>query len=106
MFFPQIKPKNLLSSNPKIKPKNRQIQFPVQNKTQKWNHHKPRKNKGIGNGGEVELGARDSEAMKIYVPAVSEVREGEVRRRSVRHDHGIEIDVSIDIEVRSESTLR
>ena len=72
MFFPQIKPKNLLSSlfAPQIK-----LQFPVQNKTQKWNHHKPRKNKGIGNGGEVELGAKDGEAMKIGVRAVSEVRE-------------------------------
>ena len=52
LFAPQIKPKNLLSSlfAPQIK-----LQFPVQNKTQKWNHHKPnrsssyqRKNKGIG----------------------------------------------------------
>ena len=41
--------------------------------------------------------------MKIGVRAISEVREGEVRRRSVRHDHGIRIDVGIDIEVRSES---
>nr|POE78330.1 hypothetical protein CFP56_79007 [Quercus suber] len=39
---------------------------------------------GIGDGGEVELGARDGEAMKIGVRAVSEVRGGEVRRRSVR----------------------
>ena len=41
--------------------------------------------------------------MKIGMRAVSEVREGEVRRRSVRHDHGIEIDVGIDVEVRLES---
>ena len=41
--------------------------------------------------------------MKISMRAVSEVREGEVRRRSVRHDHGIEIDVGIDVEVRLES---
>ena len=100
VFFPQIKPKNLLSSifAPQIK-----LQFPVQNKTQKWNHHKPRKNKGIGDGGEVELGARDDEAMKIGVRAISEVREGELCRRSVRHDYGIGIDVGIDVEVRSES---
>ena len=103
VFFPQIKPKNLLSFlfAPQIK-----LQFLVQNKTQKWNHHKPRKNKGIDDGGEVELGARDGEAMKIGVWAVSEVREGEVRRQSVHHDHGIGIDVGIDVEVRSESTLR
>nr|POE91967.1 hypothetical protein CFP56_33167 [Quercus suber] len=91
LFAPEIKPKNLLSSlfAPQIK-----LQFPVQNKTQKWNHHKPnrsssyqRKNKGIGDGGEVELSARDGEAMKIGVRAVSEVREGEVHRRSVSHDH-------------------
>ena len=69
VFFPQIKPKNLLSSlfTPQIK-----LQFPVQNKTQKWNHHKPRKNKGIGDGGEVELGAKDGEAMKISVEVRSE----------------------------------
>ncbi|KAK7825872.1 hypothetical protein CFP56_032691 [Quercus suber] len=54
---------------------------------------------GISDGGKVELGARDgeamkigvrsvsSEAMKMGVRAVSEVREGEVRRRSVHHDH-------------------
>ena len=57
VFFPQIKPKNILSSlfAPQIK-----LQFPIQNKTHKWNHHKPnrslscqRKNKGIGDGGEV-----------------------------------------------------
>nr|POE67063.1 hypothetical protein CFP56_57967 [Quercus suber] len=54
---------------------------------------------GISDGGEVELGARDGEAMKIGVRSVSseamkmgvraasEVREGEVRRRSVHHDH-------------------
>ena len=84
MFFPQIKPKNLLSSL--FAPQNK-LQFLVQNKTQKWNHHKPRKNKGIGDGGKVELGARDGKAMKIGVRAISEVREGEVRRRSVRHDH-------------------
>ena len=41
--------------------------------------------------------------MKIGMRAVSEVREGEVRRRSVRHDHGIEINVGIDVEVRLES---
>ena len=91
LFAPQIKPKYLLSSlfAPQIK-----LQFPVQNKTQKWNHYKPnrspsyqRKNKGIGDGGEVELGARDGEAMKIDVWAVSEVHEGEVRCQSVRHDH-------------------
>ena len=70
------------------------LQFPVQKKTQKWNHHKPnkssscqRKKKGIGDGGEVELGARDGKAMKIGVRSVSKVREGEVRRQSVRHDH-------------------
>ena len=57
MFFPQNK-----------------LQFLVQNKTQKWNHHKSRKNKGIGDGGEVELGAKVGEAMKIGVRAVSEVR--------------------------------
>ena len=62
--------------------------------------------KGIGDGGKVELGAMDSEAMKIGMQAVSKVREGEVRRQSVRHDHGIRIDVGIDIEVRLESTLR
>ena len=103
MFFPQIKPKNLLSSlfAPQIK-----LQFLVQNKTQKWNHHKPRKNKGIDDEGEVELGARDGEAMKISVRAVSEVREGEVRRRSVCHDHGIGIDMGIDFEVRSECSSR
>ena len=69
VFFPQIKPKNLLSSlfAPQIK-----LQFPVQNKTPKWNHHKPRKNKGIGDGGEVELGAKDGEAMKIGVEVRSE----------------------------------
>ena len=99
MFFPQIKPKNLLSSL--FAPQNK-LQFLVQNKTQKWNHHKPRKNKGIGDGGKVELGARDGKAMKIGVRAVSEVREGEVRRRSVRHDHRIGIDVGIDVKVRSE----
>ena len=55
VFFPQIK-----------------LQFPVQNKTHKWNHHKPRKNKGIGNGGEVEVGARDGEVMKIGVEVRSE----------------------------------
>ena len=44
--------------------------------------------------------------MKIGVQAVSEVHEGEVRHRSVRHDHGIRIDMGIDVEVRSESTLR
>ena len=85
MFFPQNK-----------------LQFLVQNKTQKWNHHKSRKNKGISDGGEVELGAKVGEAMKIGVRAVSEVREGKVRRRSVRHDHGIGIDVGIDVKVRSE----
>ena len=78
------------------------LQFPVQNKTQKLNHHKPRKNKGIGNGGKVELGARDGKVMKIGVRAVSEVREGEVRCWSVHHNHGIRIDVGIDVEVRSE----
>ena len=41
--------------------------------------------------------------MKIGVRAISEVREGEVCRRSVRHDYGIGIDVAIDVEVRSES---
>ena len=71
MFSPQIKPKNLLSSL--FAPQNK-LQFPVQNK---WNHHKPRKNKGIDDGGKVELGARDGKAMKIGVRAVSEVREGE-----------------------------
>ena len=90
LFASQIKPKNLLSSlfAPQIK-----LQFPIQNKTQKWNHHKPnrslscqRKNKGIGDGGEVQLGARDSEAMKISVRAVNEVREGKVRSQSVRHN--------------------
>ena len=40
--------------------------------------------------------------MKIGVRAVSEVREGEVRRQSVRHDHRIGIDVGIDVKVRSE----
>ena len=99
MFSPQNKPKNLLSSL--FTPQNK-LQFRVQNKTQKWNHHKPKKNKGIGNGGEVELGARDDEAMKIGVRAVSEVREGEVRCWSVHHNHGIRIDVGIDVEVRSE----
>ena len=110
MFFPQIKPQNLLSSL--FAPQNK-LQFPIQNKTHKWNHHKPnrslscqRKNKGIGDGGEVQLGARDSEAMKIGVRAVSEVREGEVHGRSVRHDHGIRINVGIDVEVKSESMLR
>ena len=70
------------------------LQFPVQNKTQKLNNYKPnrsssyqRKNKGIDDGGEVELGAKDGEAMKINVRAVSEVREGEVRRRNVHDDH-------------------
>ena len=91
LFAPQIIPKNLLSSlfAPQIK-----LQFPVQNKTQKWNHHKAnrssscqRKNKGIDDGGKVELGARDGEAMKIGMRAVTEVREGEVRHGSVRHDH-------------------
>ena len=99
MFFPQIKPKNLLSSF--FAPQNK-LQFLVQNKTQKWNHHKPKKNKGISNGGEVELGARDDEAMKIGVRAVSEVREGEVCYQSVRHDHGIGIEMGIDVKVRSE----
>ena len=103
VFFPQIKPKNLLSSifAPQIK-----LQFPVQNKTQKWNHHKPRKNKGIDEGDEVELGARDGEVMKISVQAVSKVREGEVRHQSVRHDHRIGIDVGIDVEERSECSSR
>ena len=41
--------------------------------------------------------------MKIGMRAVSEVREGEVRHRSVRHDHGIEINMGIDVEVRLES---
>ena len=41
--------------------------------------------------------------MKIGMRAVSEVREGEVRRRSVCHDHGIKIDMGIDVEVRLES---
>ena len=41
--------------------------------------------------------------MKIGVRAVSEVCKDEVRSRSVRHDHGIEIDVGIDVEVRLES---
>ena len=41
--------------------------------------------------------------MKIGVQAISEVREGEVCCRSVRHDYGIKIDVGIDVEVRSES---
>ena len=103
MFFPQIKPKNLLSSI--FAPQNK-LQFLVQNKTQKWNHHKPIKNKGIGDGGEVELGAKDDEAMKIDAQAVSAVCEGEVHHRSVRHDHGIGIDVGINVEVRLESTLR
>ena len=69
VFFPQIKPKNLLSSlfAPQIK-----LQFSVQNKTQKWNHLKPKKNKGIGNGGEVKLGAKDGEAMKISIEVRSE----------------------------------
>ena len=89
MFFPQNK-----------------LQFLAQNKTQKWNHHKSRKKKGIGDGGEVELGAKVGEAMKIGVRAVSEVHEGEVYRLSVHHDHGIRIDVGIDVEVRSESMLR
>ena len=103
VFFPQIKPKNILSSlfAPQIK-----LQFPVQNKTKKWNYHKPKKNKGIDDGGKVELGARDGKAMKIDVRAVIKVREGEVCRRSVRHNHGIGINVGIDVEVRSESTLR
>ena len=103
MFFPQIKPKNILSSlfAPQIK-----LQFPVQNKTQKLNHHKPRKNKGIGNGGKVELGAKDGKAMKIGVRAVSEVCKDEVRRRSVSHDHGIGIDMGINVEVRSECLSR
>ena len=100
MFSPQNKPKNLLSSF--FAPQNK-LQFPVQNKTEKWNHHKPKKNKGIGDGGEVGLGARDGEAMKIGVRAISEVREGEVRCRSVRHNHGIGIDMGINVEVRSES---
>ena len=91
LFAPQIKSKNLLSYlfAPQIK-----LQFPIQNKTQKWNHRKlnrsssyQRKNRGIGNGSKVELGARDGEAMKIGVRAVSKVREGEVCRRSVCHDH-------------------
>ena len=69
------------------------------NKTHKWNHHKPRKNKGISDGGEVELGARDDEAMKIGVRAISEVCEGEVCRWSVHHDYGIGIDVGIDVAV-------
>ena len=103
VFFPQIKPKNLLSS---LFASQNKLQFLVQNKTQKWNHHKSRKNKGIGDGGEVELGARGGEAMKISVWAVSEVHEGEVCRLSVHHDHGIRIDVGIDVEVRSESMLR
>ena len=63
-------------------------------------------NKGIGDGGEVELGARDGEAMKIGVRAISEVCEGEVCRRSVRHDYGIRIDVGIDVEVRLECSSR
>ncbi|KAK7840169.1 protein root uvb sensitive 4 [Quercus suber] len=58
------------------------------------------KDKGIGDGGEVEIGARDGEAMKISVRAVSgeamkigvravsEVRGGEVCRRSV-HQAGV-----------------
>ena len=37
--------------------------------------------------------------MKIGLRAISEVREGEVCRWSVRHDYGI----GIDVEVRSES---
>ena len=41
--------------------------------------------------------------MKIGMRAVSKVREGEVRCRSVHHDHGIRIDMGIDVEVRSES---
>ena len=41
--------------------------------------------------------------MKISVRVVSEVHEGEVRCRSVRHDHRIRIDVGIDVEVRSKS---
>ena len=44
--------------------------------------------------------------MKIGVQAVSEVREGKVRRRSVRHDHGIGIDVGINVEVRSDYSSR
>ena len=100
IFFLQIQ-----KSNPKILKSNSQFKT------------KPKKNKGIGDGGEVELGARggarDGEAMKIGVRAVSEVREGEVRCWSVHHNHGIRIDVGIDVEVRSEcsswswaSTLR
>ena len=44
--------------------------------------------------------------MKIGVRAISEVREGEVCRRSVRHDYGIGIDLGIDVEVRSECSSR
>ena len=51
------------------------------------------KEQGIGNGGEVELGARDDEAMKISMWAISEVRGGKVRRRSVRHDHALSMTV-------------
>ena len=36
--------------------------------------------------------------MKIGVRAISEVREGEVCRRSVRHDYGIRIDVGIAVD--------
>ena len=89
IFFLQIQ-----KSNPKILKSNSQFKT------------KPRKNKGIGDGGEVELGVRDGKAMKIGVRAISEVREGEVCRRSVHHDYGIGIDLGIDVEVRSESTLR
>ena len=44
--------------------------------------------------------------MKIGVRAISEVREGEVCRRSVCHDYGIGIDLGIDVEVRSECSSR
>ena len=40
--------------------------------------------------------------MKIGVQAISEVLEGKVCRRSVRHDYGIGINMGIDVEVRSE----
>ena len=67
-------PTCVLSSNRLFFAPQNRLQFLAQNKTQKWNHHKSRKNKGIGDGGEVELGAKVGEAMKIGVRAVSEVR--------------------------------
>ena len=41
--------------------------------------------------------------MKISVQAISEVCEGEICRRSVRHDYGIGNDMGINVEVRSKS---